>query len=163
MQLTSILWVLSGMYQKWPLWGQNRSIYRIPSIENFCWIQLELHLQAHWSYYWRYVKYKPRGSNFRSIWDLQMSKNSSFRIYCWKVSSVFTSVFLYVLIAAQRPYFWAILGPKASQNSYAWSLSQNVFIGFTSIKLHMLIPLTFKCVENMGLRGPIFGPFWALR
>ena len=24
-----------------------------------------------------------------------------------------------------------------------------------------LIPSTFRCVENMGFRGPIFGPLWA--
>ena len=123
MKLTSILWVLSGMYENWFLWakvfglqwGQNRSIYRIPSIflKIFCWIQLELHLQAHWSYLWRYVKDKPRGSNFWAIWNLQMSQNSSFRIYCWKVSSVFTSVFLYVLLAVtfRDVYNMCIKGP----------------------------------------------------
>ena len=60
----------------------------------------------------------------------------------------------------QRPNFWAILGPKVRKISGVWSLSQKVFTGFTTVLLHMLIPSTFRCVENMGLRGPIFGPLW---
>ena len=56
----------------------------------------------------------------------------------------------------QRPNFWAILGLKVRKISGVWSLSQNVFTGFTTVLLH-----TFRCVENMGLSGPIFGSFWA--
>ena len=56
----------------------------------------------------------------------------------------------------QRPNFWTILGPKVRKFSGVWSLSQKVFTGFTTVLLHMLIPGTFRCVENMGLRGPIF-------
>ena len=58
----------------------------------------------------------------------------------------------------QRPNFWAILGPKVRKISGVWSLSQKVFTGFTTVLLNMLILSAFRCVENMGLRGPIFGP-----
>ena len=63
----------------------------------------------------------------------------------------------------QRPNFWAILGPKVRKISGVWSLPQKVFTGFTTVLLHMLIPSTFRCVENMGLRGLIFGPLWATK
>ena len=61
----------------------------------------------------------------------------------------------------QRTNFWAILGSKVRKISGVWSLSQKVFTGFTTVLPHILIPSTFRCVENMGLRGPIFGPLWA--
>ena len=59
----------------------------------------------------------------------------------------------------QMPIFGPFWTPKVSQNSGIWSLYQKVFNGFTSELLHMLIASTFKCVENMGLRGPILGDF----
>ena len=65
------------------------------------------------------------------------------------------------IIWASKAHFLAILGPKVSKNSGLWSLSQKVFYGFMSVLPHMLIASTFRCVENMGLRGPIFGPLWA--
>ena len=59
----------------------------------------------------------------------------------------------------QRPNFGTIMGPKISKNSGLWSfVFQKVFTGFISALLHMLIASTFRCVENMGLRGPILGP-----
>ena len=61
----------------------------------------------------------------------------------------------------QRAKFGAILGPQISHISGLWSFSQNVFTGFTSIFLHMVIASTFTCVENMGLSSPICGPLWA--
>ena len=61
----------------------------------------------------------------------------------------------------QRPNFWAILDNKVSKNSGLWSLYQKVFTDFTSVLLHMLIASTFSIVWNMGLWGPILGPFWA--
>ena len=52
------------------------------------------------------------------------------------------------------------LGPKISQNWGLWSFSHKLFTGFTWVLLHMLIASTFRCVENMGRRGPILGPLW---
>ena len=60
-------------------------------------------------------------------------------------------------IWASKAQFLAILDPKVSKNSGFWPLSQKVFTGFTSVLLHMLIASNFRCVENMGLEGPIFG------
>ena len=55
-----------------------------------------------------------------------------------------------------------ISGPFGPQSKNFWCLviSQKVFIGLTTVLLHMLIPSIFRCVENMGLRDPIFGPLW---
>ena len=50
---------------------------------------------------------------------------------------------------------------RSGQISSVWSLSQKVFTGFTTLLLHVFIASAFRCVENMGLRGPIFGPLWA--
>ena len=105
------------------------------------------------------------------IWALSRGPNSAFRLFCQKVSFEFTSVMLYMHIGtsellsemciiwaqSQSPNLWAILGPKA-KSCGLWSLSQKLFNGFTSVLLHMLIASTFICVENMGLRSPIFGP-----
>ena len=52
------------------------------------------------------------------------------------------------------------LVPKMSQNASLWSLSTKAFLGLTSVLLHMFIASTFRGVENMGLRGPMFGPLW---
>ena len=60
-------------------------------------MHLKLHLQAHWSYLCRCVKDKPQRPKFLG---LQMSQTSAFRIFCWKVSSGFTSVLLYMFIGA---------------------------------------------------------------
>ena len=99
-----------------------------------------------------------------------MSKNSGFQIFCWNISSRFTPILLYMIIAAtskdvynmglQGPILGAILGPQISQSSFLWGLSQKVFTGFTSALLHVLIASTFRDVCYMGLRGTILGPFW---
>ena len=59
----------------------------------------------------------------------------------------------------QRPNFCTIFGPKGSQNSGLWSLSQKVFTGFTSVLLHMLIASTFRarCVECEAQRPKFLG------
>ena len=56
--------------------------------------------------------------------------------------------------------FLGHFGPQISKNSGLWSLSKIIFTGFTSVLPNMLIASTFKCVENMGLSGSIFGPLW---
>ena len=62
-------------------------------------------------------------------------------------------------IWASGPNFEAVLDPKTSQNCGLWSFSQKVFNGLTSVLLHMLIARTFRCVEDIGLRGPLLGHF----
>ena len=64
-------------------------------------------------------------------------------------------------IWASKVQFMGLFGPKVRQNYGVWSLSKKVFTGFSSVLLHMLIASTFRCVENLGLRGPIVGPLWA--
>ena len=46
------------------------------------------------------VKKAPEAQIFGSILGFQMSQNSGFRLFCEKVSSVFTSVLFYMLIGA---------------------------------------------------------------
>ena len=115
------------------------------------------------------VKDRHRVPNRRAILGLQMNQNSGFRLFCWKVSSGFTSVLLSMLIGAtfKDMYIWpskaqfgVILGRKLSQNSGLWPFSQIVFTGLTSVLLQMLIANTVRCVENMDLRAPIFLPLW---
>ena len=98
-------------------------------------------------------RFGPR--NFWAILGLQMSQTSGFRLL-WIHFSL--ALHAHWRCVQYGPNFWAILNPKVNQNSGLWSLSQKVFIGFTSVLLHMLIASTFK---QMGLRGPIVEPFWA--
>ena len=105
----------------------------------------------------------PRSPN---ILGLQMSENAGFRLFSLKV---FFLVFFWmhtsfalsahwryfqrcVQHGPQRPNFGAILDPNIIQNSELWSLFQNLFTGFTSVLLHMLIGCTFRCVQNMTHR-----------
>ena len=111
----------------------------------------------------------PKDPTFGAIWGHQKSQNSGLETFCWKASSEFTSILLYMLIGATFRHVYnmghkcsiSILGGfEVSKNSGVLSLSQNFFTGFTSVLLHMLIASNFRCLENMGIRGPIFGPLW---
>ena len=62
-------------------------------------------------------------------------------------------------IWALEVQFWGHLGLQKSQNSGLWSFSQNVLTSLTSVSLHMFIASTFRCMVNMGLRGPNFSQF----
>ena len=66
-------------------------------------------------------------------------------------------------ISASKAQFLGHFGPQVhvSKNCSVWWLSQNVFTGFTSVLLHMLIASTLRCVENMGPLVPFLGPPWA--
>ena len=147
--------------------GSNRSIFRFSSIflKRFCFIHLKLDLQAHWSYFCRCLK---RGARCPNFWPPNESKFRFSNILLKRLVWTHISLALYahwgyfqrcVKYGPQGPNFWAILGPKVRKISGVWSLSQKVFTGFTTVLLHMLIPSTFRCMENMGLRGPILGHF----
>ena len=57
--------------------------------------------------------------------------------------------------------FWGHFGPPNKSKVGLCLFSQNLFFGFTSVLLHILIASTFRCVENMGLRSPILGSLWS--
>ena len=61
----------------------------------------------------------------------------------------------------RAPILAPFFGPQISRNSGLWAFSQIVFTGFTSVLLHMLIASAYRCVQNVGIRGPILGPLWA--
>ena len=124
-----------------PKYGQNRSINRFSSIvlKRFCYMHLKLDLQAHWSYFCRCVKDRPQKppneSKFRFLNILLKSLlwiHISLALYAyWSYFQRCTK------FGPQRPNLWAILGPKVSQISGVWSLSQKVFHWFhNSIDLH---------------------------
>ena len=54
------------------------------------------------------------------------------------------------IIWASKAQFLGHFGPQSKKNFWCLVISQKVFIGFTTILLHMLIPSTFRCVENMA-------------
>ena len=124
------------------------SIYRFSSIF-FCWFHFNLDLQAHWSYFCRCVKDKPQRPKFLGHFrPLNESKfrfsNILLKSFYWINTSlalfVHQSYFQrFVQSGPQRPNFWAILGPKVSQNTCVWSLLQKIFTGFISVLLQMLI------------------------
>ena len=137
----------------------NESNFRFSTtlLKRFLWIHFSLALHAHW----RCVQYGP---NFWAILNPKVNQNSGLWSLSQKVFIGFTSVLLHMLIAStfkqmglRGPIvepFWA----PSKSNSGLWSISQNVFTGFTSVLLHMFIASTW-CVENMGHRGLVFGPF----
>ena len=131
-------------------------------VKRFCYIHLKLDLQAHWSYFCRCIKERHQRPKFGPFWASKFRfSNILLKSLVWiHISLALYAHWSYFQRCAkfghQRPNFWAILGLKVRKISGVWSLSQNVFTGFTTVLLH-----TFRCVENMGLSGPIFGSFWA--
>ena len=121
-----------------PRKDQNRSIYRFPSIilKIFNWIDLKLHLQAHWSYICRCVKDRPLGIKFVvRFGPLNESKFRFLNILLKSFPWIHTNIALYahwsyfrrcVQYGPQRSNFWAILGPKISQNFGVSSLFKNI-------------------------------------
>ena len=127
----------------------------------FLWTHIGLTLNAHCSYFQRCMQYGPQRPNIWAILDPKISQKSGLLSHS---QNVFHWIHISVTSHAHCKYFQQcvglrgpILGPQTSQNSGLWSFSQK---NFTSTLLHMLIASTFRCVENMGRRGLIFGPLW---
>ena len=50
-----------------------------------------------------------------------------------------------------------------NQNAGVLLFCEKVSSGLTSVLLYMFIGATFRDVYGMGLKGPIFGPFWTTK
>ena len=136
-------------------------------LKRFSYINLKLDLQAHWSYLCSCVKEAPEAQILGHFGPPNESKFRFSNILLKSLVWIHISLDLYahwsyfMRCVKYGPNFWVILSPKVRKISVVWTLSQNLFTGFTTVLLHMLIPSTFRCVENMGPRGPILGPLWA--
>ena len=144
----------------------NMSKFSILTIllKSFPWIHNSLALCARRSYFQICVQYGPQRPNFGApnrskFWSLVIFSKSFHRFHISIVS--YAHCKRCVEYGTQMPNFVAILGPKISQHSGLWSFNQKVFTCFTSVLLHILTASTFRGVENMGLKGSIFGPLWA--
>ena len=101
----------------------------------------------------------------RDVWNKGLKGPILLKNFLW----IHISPHLYALSATVRDVYnmglkgpiFGQLGPQISQNYFLWSLSQNVFTGFTSVLLYMFIASTFTDVWNKGIRGTIWGPFWS--
>ena len=131
------------------------------------WFHISIASHAHCKYFKRCVE--SEAQIFLPFWASKWIKINFFFKYFVKKFPLdsYQSCFICSLeLLSQMCIIWAFdFGPlwaqKVSENSGLWSFSQKVFTGFTSVLLYMLIASTFRCVENMGLRGPILGPHWA--
>ena len=134
-------------------------------LKSFFWIHFSLVLYAHWSYFQRCVQcqYGPQGPTLWAILDSKVSPNSGLWSRFQNLFTGFTTLHAqykyfqwFVGYGPWRPNLGAILGSKISHNANHWSFPQNVFTGFTPVLGHMVIASTFRCVDNMGMRGRIF-------
>ena len=135
----------------------NEPKFRFSTIllKSFLWIHIGIALYAHWSYFRRCVQSGPEKPNFWAIWSPSQI-----------VFSGFTSVLLHQVLSVVcelclRPNSGFIVGPKISHNSGFWSSLPKVVTAFTSVLLYLLIVSNCRCMENMVLRDPAFGPVWA--
>ena len=125
-----------------------------------------LALYAHWSYFQRCVQYVPLEAQFLGHFGTQ--RKAKF----WSLGT-FSKCFhrLHILIASSFRGVWnmgprdanfcAILGLEMNKNSgFFFQICEKVSNGFTSVLHYMFIGDTLRDVYNVGLKAPIFGPFW---
>ena len=124
---------------------------------------MKFDLQTHWSYFCRCVQDRSQRSKF--LGNFGPPNESKFRFLNILLKSflwIHINFALYahcVQYGPQKPNLWAILGPKVSQNSGVWSfLEKFSLVSHQYCFICMLIGSAFRCVKNMGFRGPIF---WA--
>ena len=111
-----------------------------------------------------------KGPIFWSFWTQNKSKFWILVTFS-KSFNMFHIVLFHMLIAStfsdvrnmdlSEPILGPFGAPKLVKFRSLVISSKQVFPGFTTVLLHMLIASTLWCIENMDLTGRIFRPLWA--
>ena len=102
----------------------------------------------------------PKVSQNYGLWSLSQNVFTGSQQYCFTYSLQVLSFMCGIW--ASEVQFWGHFGCQDESRFRCLVIFSNSFFYWFHVSdAHMLIASTIRCVENMGLRGPIFGPLWA--